>query len=444
MNQELNSSAFYQSEYEKQADKLAGSELPWLNAQRLQAIQSFTENGFPTPRDEEWRYTNVKPIERKQFMPLAKGKSVVDEQLLNNYALSSTDTLVFIDGHFCAERSDQPKLPEGAIVENMASALEAHSDLVEAKLGRALHDEGHGFLDFNSAFFSDGLFVFMPKNSVLSKPLQLLFISTKSETAQRSTLRNLFVVEEGGSLELLETWVGDAGHCYLNAAVTEVLAAENSSVKITKLQVESDKAYHFGGTYVKQARYSRFNHQSFSFGGALVRNDLHTGLREAADVNLDGLFLASGRQHVDNHTRINHTQPHATSCELYKGILSDKARGVFQGRVVVQEGAQKTNSEMNNHNLLLSDNAEIDAKPQLEIYADDVKCAHGVTVGQLDSESIFFLESRGIEAERAKNMLTFAFANEQVEKVELADLKLLVQDQLLKQFPQEGIEKEWL
>ncbi len=444
MSQELSSADFYQSEYEKQAANLAGSGLPWLKAQRQLAIKNFAENGFPSPRDEEWRYTNVKPIERKQFTPLVKGESIVDEQLLNKYVLRSTDTLVFIDGQFCPERSDQPQLPEGAVVESMASALESHSDLLEVKLGRALHDEGHGFLDFNSAFFSDGLFVFMPKNSALSKPLQLLFISTKSEVAQLSTLRNLLVVEEGGSLELVETWVGDAGHCYLNAAVTEVLAAENSSVKMTKLQAESDKAYHFGGTYVKQARYSRFNHQSFSFGGALVRNDLHTGLREAADVNLDGLFLVAGRQHVDNHTRINHTQPHATSCELYKGILSNKARGVFQGRVVVQEGAQKTKSEMNNHNLLLSDNAEIDAKPQLEIYADDVKCAHGVTVGQLDSESIFFLESRGIEAERAKNMLTFAFANEQVEKVELADLKLLVQDQLLKQFPQEGIEKEWL
>jgi Fe-S cluster assembly protein SufD len=444
MNQESNNSDFYLSEYKKQANNLAGNSLSWLKERRQQAIKNFAENGFPSPRDEEWCYTNVKPIERKQFMPLAKGESVVDEPLLNNYALSSTDTLVFIDGQFCAERSDQPQLPKGAIVENMASALESHSDLLEAKLGRALHDEGHGFLDFNSAFFSDGLFVFMPKNSTLSKPLQLLFISTKSEIAQLSTLRNLLVVEEGASLEWVETWVGDSGHCYLNATVTEVLAAENSAVKMTKLQAESDKAYHFGGTYVKQAHYSRFNHQSFSFGGALVRNDLHTGLREAADVNLDGLFLVSGRQHIDNHTRINHTQPHATSRELYKGILSDKARGVFQGRVVVQEGAQKTNSEMNNHNLLLSDNAEIDAKPQLEIYADDVKCAHGVTVGQLDNESVFFLESRGIEAERAKNMLTFAFANEQVEKIELPDLKLQVQEQLLKQFPQEGIEKEWL
>jgi len=444
MSQELNVADFYQSEYEKQAGGLAGNDLSWLKERRQQAIKRFAENGFPSPREEEWRYTNVKPIERKQFSPLAKSESVVDKALFDHYALTSADKLVFIDGHFCADSSDQPQLPEGVIVENMASALDTHSELLEAKLGRALHDEEHGFLNFNSAFFSDGLFVYLPKNSALSKPLQLLFISTKTEVSQLSTIRNLLIVEQGASLELVETWVGDAGHCYLNAAVTEVLAGENSAIKMTKLQAESDKAYHFGGTYVKQARYSRFNHQSFSFGGALVRNDLHTGLREAADVNLDGLFLVAGRQHVDNHTRINHTQPHATSCEQYKGILSGKARGVFQGRVIVQEGAQKTNSEMNNHNLLLSDNAEIDAKPQLEIYADDVKCAHGVTVGQLDSESIFFLESRGIEAERAKNMLTFAFANEQVEKIELSDLKLLVQDQLLKQFPQEGIEKEWL
>ncbi len=444
MNQDLKITDFYQSEYEKQRGNLAGSELGWLKVQREQAIKNFSENGFPSPREEEWRYTNVRPIERKQFTSVADITSTVDEALLRGHRLESADSLVFIDGQFSAERSDLPQLPEGAVVKNMADALASHSELLEAKLGRALHDESHGFLDFNSAFFSDGLFIYLPKNSALSKPLQLLFVSTKQDVAQLSTIRNLLVIEEGASVELIETWVGEAGHCYLNAAVTEVLAGENSSIKMTKLQAESNKSYHFGGTYVKQAKHSIFNHQSFSFGGALVRNDLHTGLRTAADVTLDGLFLVGGRQHVDNHTRISHTQPHATSREQYKGILSDKARGVFQGRVIVQEGAQKTNSEMNNHNLLLSDNAEIDAKPQLEIYADDVKCAHGVTVGQLDDESIFFLQSRGIDSERAKNMLTFAFANEQVEKIELADLKLLVQEQLLKQFPQEGIEKEWL
>jgi Fe-S cluster assembly protein SufD len=444
MNQELNITDFYRSEYEKRADNLAGNSLKWLKEQRQKAIDRFSENGFPSPREEEWRYSNVRPIERKQFTPVSDAVSVVDEVLLSSHRLESSDTLVFVDGKFSAEHSDLPQLPEGAIVESMVAAVESHSELLEAKLGRALHDEGHGFLDVNSAFFSDGLLIYLPRNSALAKPLQLLFVSTKREVAQLSTIRNLLVIEQGASIELNETWIGEEGHCYLNAAVTEILAGDNSSVKMTKLQVESNRSYHFGGTYVKQAKYSTFNHQSFSFGGALVRNDLHTGLREAADVTLDGLFLVAGRQHVDNHTRIDHTQPHATSREQYKGILSDKARGVFQGRVVVQEGAQKTNSEMSNHNLLLSENAEIDAKPQLEIYADDVKCAHGVTVGQLDNESVFFLQSRGVDSERARNMLTFAFANEQVEKIEQADLKLLVQDQLLKQFPQAGIEKEWL
>ncbi len=444
MNQESNTADFYRSEYEKRAGTLIGENLQWLKEKRDQAIKTFSAGGFPSPREEEWRYTNVRPIERKQFRPIETSPADIDEGLIKAYSLASADKLVFVDGRFCAELSDLPSLPEGAVVESMAVALESHAELLEAKLGRALHDESHGFLDFNTAFFNDGLFVYLPENSALDKPLQLLFVSTKNEVAQLSTIRNLIVVEQGASLELVETWVGDASHCYLNAAVTEVLVGENSAVKLTKLQAESDKAYHFGGTYVKQARYSRFNHQSFSFGGALVRNDLHTGLREAAEVTLDGLFLVAGRQHVDNHTRINHTQPHAVSREQYKGILNDKARGVFQGRVIVQEGAQKTNSEMSNHNLLLSENAEIDTKPQLEIYADDVKCAHGVTVGQLDKESVFFLQSRGIESERARNMLTFAFANELVEKIELPDLKLMVQNQLLKQFPQTGIEKEWL
>ena len=211
-----------------------------------------------------------------------------------------------------------------------------------------------------------------------------------------------------------------------------------------KTQTESDKAYHFGGTYVKQAPNARFTHHNFALGGLLARCDIHTDLDQASECELNGLYLGVKRQHLDNHTRINHLKPHGISREMYKGVLDDRARGVFQGRVIVAEDAQKIDSQMNNRNLLLSADAEADTKPQLEIYADDVKCGHGVTVGQLDEKSIFYLQTRCIDEETARNMLTFAFANEMVDKIKIKSLHDQVLEHVLARFPQEGIQKEWL
>jgi len=202
-----------------------------------------------------------------------------------------------------------------------------------------------------------------------------------------------------------------------------------------KAQLEAEKAQHFGGTYVKQAQDSRFVHHNFALGGGLARSDIHSDLETAAECSLNGLFVASKRQHIDNHTRINHLKPHGISREFYKGVLDDRARGVFQGRVIVAENAQRTDSEMNNRNLLLSADAEVDTKPQLEIYNDDVKCSHGVTVGQLEEKSVFYLQSRGVDEATARNILTFAFANEMVDKVENAELKGLLLNELLARFP---------
>jgi len=210
------------------------------------------------------------------------------------------------------------------------------------------------------------------------------------------------------------------------------------------MQCESEKAYHFGGIYVQQAKDARFSHHNFAFGGLLARCDIRTDLDQASECELNGLYLGVKRQHIDNHTRINHLKPHGISRELYKGVLDDRARGVFQGRVIVAEDAQKTDSQMNNRNLLLSNDAEADTKPQLEIYADDVKCGHGVTVGQLDEKSIFYLQSRCIDEETARNMLTFAFANEMVDKIKIKSLHDKVLEQVLVRFPQEGVEKSWL
>jgi len=266
----------------------------------------------------------------------------------------------------------------------------------------------------------------------LEKPLQILHVVTQSDAL--AATRNLFVLDEQAEAEVIETYIGSVDS-YFTASVNECLLGKNAGLTLYKVQLEAEKAQHFGGTYVKQSRDSRFNHHNFALGSGLARSDIHCDLDTAAECSLNGLFVASKRQHIDNHTRINHLKPHGISREFYKGVLDNKARGVFQGRVVVAEDAQQTDSEMNNRNLLLSADAEVDTKPQLEIYADDVKCSHGVTVGQLEEKSVFYLQSRGLDEEAARNILTFAFANEMVDKVENAELKALLLKELLERFP---------
>ncbi len=432
----------YTAEYQTIAPTLPGQNLPWLQALRYEALEKFSTQGFPSPREEEWRYTNISGIEKKLFSPstsLTAGN--VDAEWLKSYQLQDAWSVVLVNGHFSAELSVLDDLPETVSVLSMADALAKQPGKVEKYLGRAANQSEHSFIAFNTAWFSDGLFVHIPAKLVLDKPIQLLHIVTGADAM--ATTRNIVIADEMAEANLIETFVG-TDNAYLTAAVTEVFVEQNANLTLYKMQSESEKAYHFGGSYIKQARDARFTHHNFAFGGLLARSDIHVDLDQASECELNGLYLGVNRQHIDNHTRINHLKPHAISRELYKGVLDDRARGVFQGRVIVAIDAQKTDSQMNNRNLLLSDDAEADTKPQLEIYADDVKCGHGVTVGQLDEKSIFYLQSRCIDEETARNMLTFAFANEMVDKIKIKGLHDRVLEQVLTRFPQEGVNKEWL
>ncbi len=403
---------------------------------------AFSAHGFPSPREEEWRYTNVSGIEKKLFSPsLSLTAGDLDSEWLKSYQLEDTWSVVLLNGHFSAELSNLTDLPATVSVMSMADALVKQPDKVEKYLGTAADQSEHSFIAFNTAWFTDGLFVHVPVKQVLNKPIQLLHIVTGSDAM--ATTRNIIIADEMAEAKVIETFVG-IDNAYLTAAVTEVFVGSNADVTLYKMQSESDKAYHFGGSYIKQARDARFTHHNFAFGGLLARSDIHADLDHASECELNGLYLGVKRQHIDNHTRINHLKPYAISRELYKGVLDDRARGVFQGRVIVAIDAQKTDSQMNNRNLLLSDDAEVDTKPQLEIYADDVKCGHGVTVGQLDEKSIFYLQSRCVDEETARNMLTFAFANEMVDKIKIRNLHDIVLEQVLARFPQEGVNKEWL
>jgi Fe-S cluster assembly protein SufD len=409
---------------------LPGRDLPWLQQFRNAALLAFGDHGFPTTREEEWRYTNLALLNKTLFAPA--DHQAVDSDWLEAYRLEDAWSVVLVNGRFSASLSRLNGLPDAVSVISVAQALQQKPASVQKLLGKAVADSEHSLIAFNNAWFGDGVLVEVAAQQVLEKPIQILHVVTEADAL--AATRNLIVMGDNAEAELVETFVGSAAG-YFTASVNECFLGSKAGLIWYKLQSEAEKSVHFGGTYLKQSPDSRFTHHSFAFGGLLARSDIHSDLDTASECNLNGLYLGRNRQHIDNHTRINHLKPQGVSREFYKGVLDQRARGVFQGRVIVAEDAQKTDSEMNNRNLLLSGDAEVDTKPQLEIYADDVKCSHGVTVGQLEEKSVFYLQSRGVDEESARNILTFAFANEMVDKVDNDELKAQLVAQLLKHFP---------
>jgi len=434
--------SWYAAEYSNIAPILCGQSLLWLEEQRLKALSQFSEQGFPSSHEEEWRYTNVSAIEKKLFSPtINKTINLVDIEWLKLYQLQEAWSVVLVDGHFSAELSSLEDLPVDVLVMGMADALQKLPETLENYINQSVNIDENSFIAFNTAWFTDGLFVSVNAKRILEKPIQVLHVATQQDVL--AATRTVIILDKMAEASIIETYVG-YDNAYLSSTVTEVFVGQNAHLTLYKMQCESEKAYHFGGIYVKQDRDAHFTHHNFAFGALLARSDIHTDLDHASECELNGLYLGVKRQHIDSHTRINHIKPHGISRELYKGVLDNRARGVFQGRVIVAKDAQQTDSQMNNRNLLLSDDAEADSKPQLEIYADDVKCGHGVTVGQLDEKSIFYLQSRCIDEEVARNILTFAFANEMVDRIKIKVLHEMILEQVLIRFPQEGINKEWL
>lgn len=426
--------------YRAHADDLPGANLDWLSRLRAAAQDRFSATGFPSPRDEEWKYTNVAPIERKLFKPATAAVTGAVE--IDRYRLADAWSLVFVDGRFAGDLSRTGGLPAAVTAMSLAEALERNPGRVETLFHKIAAREDHGFVAFTTAYFRDGAFIQVPAGTVLEKPIQFIQVSTQPDGL--SVLRHVISLDANAEAQVIETYVGAEGAGYLTAAVTEISLGENAGLAHAKFQSETDKAYHFGGIYAVQARSARFRQHHSAFGGLLARTEIHAELGTGSECELDGLFLATGRRHLDTHTLIDHAAPNATSRETYRGIAAERGRGVFAGRIVVHPDAQKTDAEMNSRNLLLSEDAEIDAKPQLEIHADDVKCAHGVAVGQLDPNAVFYLESRGVDEPSARNMLTFAFANEMVDKIRLESLRNLVQTELLSFLPQSDIRRDWL
>lgn len=416
--------------------ELPGHGVDWLDRSRRGALDAFAKTGFPTPRHEDWKYTRVTPIEKRSFRIPERNGIEVQGADLERFGLGALDCeqLVFVNGHYVDALSRRNVSESGVRITTLASAINASSPLLESHLGRLADTTSQPFSALNTAFMSDGAVIHVKGRNSDQQPIHLLFLATTDDMVAHP--RTLVVAEAESRATVIETYASLTEGCYFTNALTEIALMEGAQLEHYKLQQESAAAFHVATLEARLDRDSRFASHSISFGGQLVRNDINVRIdAEGAACLLNGLFMVGGRQHVDYHTRIDHAKPRGTSEEIYKGILDGRSRGVFNGRVKVHPDAQKTDAHQSNNNLLLSRDAEIDTKPELEIYADDVKCSHGATVGQLDERALFYLRSRGIDEDQARSLLTFGFAREILERIELAPLREKVTDALLERMP---------
>jgi Fe-S cluster assembly protein SufD len=399
------SRALYLDAIRAHRDTLPGQSAAWIRMLRGEGLARFAELGFPTTRLEDWKYTNVAAIAGQLFR-IAGASSNADSGQLQAQLFTDLPAhrLVFVNGRYAPALSSVGALPGGATVGSLAETIAARPAILEPHLGKIAPTGTSGFGALNAALFADGACVHLAHGVAVELPVYVVHAATGDADSVMTTPRNLVVLEEGAQATVIEQY---------------------------RLQQENLKSYHVGGWYVRQARDSRFVSHTVDLGGLLARNDLHSVLdAEGAECEFNGLYVVDGRSHVDNHTCVDHAKPRGTSREFYKGVLDGMARAVFNGRVVVHPDAQRTDAQQMNNNLLLSKNAEVDTKPQLEIYADDVKCSHGATVGQLDADALFYLRSRAVDEQAARDLLTYAFANDVLSRMKLAAIRLPLEQRL--------------
>src|SRR5579862_9686730 len=399
----------------------------WLLPLRKAGMARFAELGFPTVHDEDWRFTNVAPLAKLPFEPMAEPTDDAAAKVaLGKYIFADLpgSRLVFVNGHFQAALSAVGRLPDGVKVTSLAAALATDSAFLEQQFGRFALTDGNSFAALNQAFFIDGGFVHIPANQSVEEPVQLIFVSTARHSGDTIQPRNLIVAGAGSQATVIESYLSADRAAYFTNAVTEIVAGDNAVLEHVKFQDEAPDAFHLATIAGNLGRTSQVNVHSFALGARLSRNNIRAKLAgEGLECILNGLYLTRGEQLADHHMIVEHAEPHCASHEYFNGILDDQSKGVFHGRIYVHPVAQKTDAKQTNKNLLLSDQATANTKPQLEIYADDVKCTHGATIGQLNDESIFYLRARGIPEKTARRMLIHAFAGEIVERIRCAPVR---------------------
>jgi Fe-S cluster assembly protein SufD len=402
-----------------EAEKSApGHAVPWVRKLREDAFARFCEKGFPTPKDEDWRFTNVAGIARTAFRMAGEAKvAIVDAAA--GIAEGAAAQIIFVNGRCVTKLSASGGGPKGVTVASLRDQIERHPETLESHLGRYADTERDAFVALNAAFLGDGAYIHVPRGVVVEGPIVLLYLSTAEDAPTMTHPRNLIVAESESQVAVVEDYVSVGGESVVfSNAVTELIAGENTIAQHFLIEREHRQAYNVSTLRIQQGRSANVTSHSLLLGGGLVRNNVHPVLAgEGGECLINGLFLGTGRQHLDNYMHVEHAAPHCSSRQFYNGILDGQAHGVFHGRIVVHKDAQKTDAKQTNRNLLLSDDAQIDTKPQLEIYADDVKCTHGATIGQIEEDALFYLRSRGLSEAEARRLLLLAFAEECIARM---------------------------
>ncbi len=406
---------------------------------RAKASSRFREVGFPTPRLEEWRFTNLREVAETPFaLPRPSG---LDPDI-DPWCVSGAHRLVMVDGCYAPELSDLDGFPESAVLTSLADALERSPELVEPNLGQTIGTKEHPILALNTSLFQDGAYLWLPSGTVIEQPIQLLFVTTGHARPIATLPRNIIVAGKSSEATILETYAGSTGTT-LTGPVTELILHPNAHLRHYVTHEEGPDSSHVAFRHAFLDRDSQLTSHSLFLGGGLVRNDLQAVLvGEGAHATLNGLYTTGGHQRVDNQLRVHHKSPQCTSEQLYKGILDGRSRAVFNGRIVVDPGAQKTNAVQSNRNLLISEGARVHSNPQLEILADDVRCTHGSTIGRLDKDALFYLRSRGLDREAAESLLIYAFASEMVQRVTVKSLRERLENALFARLPRGELLRE--
>ena len=420
----------YQSAFRSVRD--VSPTVPWLELVRSSAMERFEQLGFPTVHDEDWKYTNLAPLAKQSFVPASRPEKFSLDVSGFVYPETAAAHLVVVNGFLSEELSSKAGLDNVVAIDLLTAVSDArYNKVARAYLARNAGYHNNGLAALNTAFVQSGLFLLIPKSVKVETPIQITFL-TEGEGA--SFPRLLVVAEEHSSATVIERFVSTGEQQYYTNAVAEIIVKEGARLEHYRVQQESDKAFHTSLTSAELGRSSSYDTTSINLGGQLARHDISVVMdNEGAECWVDGLYLAGADQHTDTHSVIDHQQPHCKSHQLYKGILDGNARAVFNGKIFVRKGAQKTDALQTNKNLLLSPQARVDTKPQLEIYADDVKCAHGAAVGQIDQDELFYLLARGINPELARSLLTYGFAEEVIEKIKVDSIKSQLDEIVLRQ-----------
>ena len=409
---------------------LPASPLAWLNALRAEAVDRVGVLTVPTLRDEEWRFTDISQLTKMSFQPVRTTISLQAADIERFYIEEATTRLVFVDGVYAPQLSSGIT-DNGVAVVNLEAGFAAHAAAIEPYLGRLTEFRDNVFAALNTAFLHDAALIVVPRDISVAVPVHLLFIATQKDVI--SYPRCLLLAESGSAVTVIEDYVSLQEDAYFTNAVTEIALIDNARVNHIRVQREGAKAFHIANCAVTLARASNYQSVSVAFGARISRYNLNVQLAEEAECAVDGLALISGRQLADTHTCIDHAKPHAVSHQMHKCIVGGSAHAVFNGKIMVRQGAQRTDSRQSSRNLLLTSKAHVDTKPQLEIFADDVKCTHGATIGQLDNEEVFYLQSRGLSETAARNMLTYAFGAEIIERIPISSLKFQLEQTVLEQ-----------